>query len=90
MANFTLDLFRLGEHGATDIKGVSLSETRRRLLVDLHDAHAAADIGVCEGTVNDSFGQRIIMDADEEARLAGNLALHVSCGCRRANSASRG
>lgn len=81
MANLAFDLFRLGEHGTADLEGVTLSEARRRLLVDLQDTHPQTDLRVGERAVHEPFGQRVVVEADKEARAAREVertAVHTA------------
>lgn len=68
-----LRLLRAREDGAADFEGEARAEAGRRLLLDTHDAHPAADLRVAERACDERFGERLVVEAQEPVRAAREL-----------------
>lgn len=64
---------RAREDGAADLEGEARAEAGRRLLLDTHDAHPAADLRVAERARDERFGERLVVKAQEPVRAAPEL-----------------
>lgn len=71
--------FRFGEDGAADLEGVARAEAGRRLLLDTHHAHPAADLRVAKHIVDERLDERLVVEAEEPVRAARELQSMPAC-----------